>query len=147
MNIARWDPFRELESMHARLNRVFSDRPFRGADANEPSFADWAPAVDVQETEKEYVIKADLPDVKKEDVKVEYGDGVLTVEGERKLEKEDTGTKYHKIERAYGKFVRRFALPTEVDGTKVGAEFKDGVLNVHLPKSPNGKRAIAVKVA
>jgi HSP20 family protein len=72
---------------------------------------------------------------------------VLTVEGERKFEKEEKGTKYHKIERGYGKFVRRFSLPSEVDGTKVAAEFNDGVLNVHLPKSPNGKRAIAVKVA
>jgi HSP20 family protein len=147
MNLVRWDPFRELEWMHARLNRMFSERPFRGADETELSFADWAPAADVQETEKEYVIKADLPDVKKDDVKVEYDDGVLTVEGERKLEREDKGTKYHKIERGYGKFVRRFALPTEVDTTKVTAEFKDGVLNVHLPKSPNDKRAIAVRVA
>ena len=147
MNIVRWDPFRELESIQARLNRMFSDRPFRGPDESELSFAEWAPAVDVQESEKEYVIKADLPEVKKEDVKVEYEDGVLTVEGERKLEKEDKGTKYHKIERDFGKFVRRFALPTEVDGTKVSAEFKEGVLNVHLPKAPNGKQAIMVKVA
>ena len=146
MNIVRWDPFRELESIQARLNRVFSDRSIRTTEENELSFAAWAPAVDVQETEKEYVIKADLPEVKKDDVKVEYEDGVLTVEGERKLEKEEKGTKYHKIERSFGKFVRRFAIPTEVDGTKVAAEFKEGVLNVHLPKSPNGKRAIAVKV-
>ena len=76
MNLVRWDPFRELEWMHARLNRMFSERPFRGADETELSFADWAPAADVQETEKEYVIKADLPDVKKDDVKVEYDDGV-----------------------------------------------------------------------
>ena len=147
MNIVRWDPFRDLESMPARLNRMFGDRPFRGTFDNELSFAEWAPAVDVQETEKEYIIKADLPEVRKEDVKVEYEDGVLTVEGERKLEKEDKGRTYHKIERGYGKFVRRFALPTEVDGMKVAAEFKEGVLNVHLPKSANGKRAIAVKVA
>ena len=145
MNIVRWDPFRELESIQTRLNRVFGDRPFRSDE--ELSFAGWAPAVDVQETDKEYVIKADLPEVKKEDVKVEFEDGVLTLEGERKLEKEEKGKTFHKIERGYGKFVRRFGLPTEVDGTKVSAEFKEGVLNVHLPKSPNGKRAIAVKVA
>jgi HSP20 family protein len=149
MNIVRWDPFRELEGIQARLNRVFSgDRPFRGFDNDELSFADWAPAVDIQETDTEYVVKADLPEVKKEDVKVEFEDGVLTVQGERKMDKEEKDKKFHKIERGYGKFVRRFALPTEVDGTKVSAEFKEGVLNVHLPKTVDGKgRAIAVKVA
>ena len=95
-----------------------------------------------------YVIKADLPEVKKDDVKVEFEDGVLTVEGERKQEREEKGKKFHKIEREYGKFVRRFALPTEVDAATLSAEFKDGVLNVHLPKSSNGKpKAISVKVA
>src|SRR5262245_50806732 len=107
MNIVRWDPLRELEGIQTRLNRAFADRGFRGAYDDNPAFAEWAPAVDIQETEKEYLIKADLPEVKKEDVKVEFEDGVLTVEGERKLEKEEKG-KYHKIEREYGKFVRRF---------------------------------------
>jgi HSP20 family protein len=148
MNIVKWDPFRELEGIQARLNRVFADRPFRDFDGDETSFAEWAPAVDIHETDKEYVVKADLPDVKKEDVKVEFEDGVLTVEGERKMEKEEKNKKFHKIERGYGKFVRRFALPTEVDGSKVAAEFKEGVLNVHLPKSANTRpKAIEVKVA
>ena len=148
MNIVRWDPFRELEGIQTRLNRMFGERASRSVDGDDLSFAEWSPAVDIQETDKEYVVKADLPDVKKEDVKVEFDDGVLTVEGERKQEKEEKGKRYHKIERAYGKFVRRFALPTEVDPARVAAEFKDGVLNVHLPKSPNGKpRTIAVKVA
>lgn len=146
MNIVRWDPFRELDGFQARLNRMFGDRAF--ADAGNLAFADWAPAVDIQETEKEYVVKADLPEVKKEDVKVEFDEGVLTIEGERKQEMEEKGKKFHKVERAYGKFVRRFALPTEVDPAKVSAEFKDGVLNVHLPKSTDSKpKAISVKVA
>ena len=86
--------------------------------------------------------------MKREDVKVEFEDGVLTVEGERKQEKEEKGKKFHKIERAYGKFVRRFALPTEVDAAKLSAEFKEGVLNVHLPKSPNVKpKTVTVNVA
>ena len=147
MNIVRWDPFREFEGVQARLDRMFGERPLRGMDGD-VSFAEWAPAVDIQETETEYVIKADLPEVKKEDVKVEFADGVLTVEGERKQEKEEKGKKFHKIEREYGKFVRRFALPTEIDASKLAAEFKEGVLNVHLPKSPSGKpKAISVKVA
>jgi HSP20 family protein len=148
MNIVRWDPFRELEGIQARLNRMSAGRPLASFENGDFAFADWAPAVDIQETDKEYLVKADLPDVKREDVKVEFEDGVLTVEGERRMEKEEKGKKFHKIERGYGKFVRRFALPTEVDGSKATADFKDGVLNVHVPKSPNGKgRAITVKVA
>jgi len=147
MNIVRWDPFRELEGIQGRLIRLVGERPYLGLEGEEPAFASWTPSVDVQETEKEYVIKADLPEVKNEDVNVEFDNGVLTVEGERKLEKEEKGKTFHRIERGYGKFVRRFALPTEIDGTRIAAEFKEGVLNVHLPKSPNGKRAIAVKVA
>jgi HSP20 family protein len=148
MNIVKWDPFLELEGIQDRLNRMFSFRSYLGVDRDELAFAEWAPAVDIQETDNEYVVKADLPEVKKEDVKVEFEDGILTVEGERKQEQEEKGNKFHRVERAYGKFVRRFALPTDVDATKVSAEFKEGVLNVHLPKSPNGKpKAISVKVA
>lgn len=144
MNMAKFDPFRELEGMQARLNRLF---PFRGVEGDDFSFGEWAPAVDIEETPKEYLIKADLPEVKKEDVKVEFEDGVLTVEGERKLEKEEKGRTFHKVEREFGKFVRRFALPTEVDADHLSAEFKDGVLNVHLPKTPNVKKATTVTVA
>ena len=148
MNIVRWDPFRELEGMQARLDRMFGGRQPRGFEGEDIAFGEWAPAADVQETDTEYVIKADLPEVKKEDVKVEFEDGVLTVEGERKQEKEEKGKTFHKIERGYGKFVRRFALPTEVEAARVSAEFKEGVLNVHLPKSANGKpKATVVKVA
>jgi HSP20 family protein len=149
MNIVRWDPFGELEEMSTRLNRFFNQpRPRRTVDDGGAFFADWAPAVDVQETEKEYLVKADLPDVRKEDVKVGIEDGVLTLEGERKQEKEEKGKKFHRVERVYGKFVRRLALPMEVDAQKVAAEFKDGVLNVRLPKAESAKpRAIDVKVA
>ena len=105
-------------------------------------------AIDVQETDAEYLVKADLPEVARNDVKVAIDDGVLTVEGERKQEKEEKGKKFHRVERTYGKFVRRMAVPADVDPIKVAAEFKDGVLNVHLPKSPTAKpRAIDVKIA
>jgi HSP20 family protein len=148
MNLVRWDPFRELENMSTQLSRLVGATPARRAGENDGAFfADWAPAMDVQETDKEYLIKADLPDVKKEDVKVGIDDGILSVEGERKQEKEEKGKKFHRIERAYGKFVRRMAVPTDVDTTKVAAEFKDGVLNVHLPKTPEAKpRMVDVKV-
>jgi HSP20 family protein len=109
--------------------------------------ADWVPAVDVSETDGEYQIKAEIPDVKKEDVKVTLEDGVLTIQGQRKQEKEDKGTKYHRVERAYGSFVRSFTLPDLVDEQKVKAEFKDGVLNLQLPKSEKAKpKAIEVTV-
>jgi len=110
--------------------------------------ADWAPSVDISETEGEYQIKAEIPDVKKEDVKVTLEDGVLTIQGERKHEKEEKGKRFHRIERSYGNFVRTFSLPDVIDEEKVKADFKDGVLNLHLPKSEKAKpKAIEVKVA
>ena len=148
MNIVKWTPFRELEDMQTRLNRFFGDAPMRTFEADAPFFADWAPPVDVEETDKEYLIKAELPEFKKEDVKVEVVESVLTIEGERKQEKEEKGKKFYKIERSYGKFVRQFALPPEVEATKIEAEVKDGILSVHLPKTAVAKpKAIEVKVA
>ena len=149
MTLIRWDPFRELENVNARLNRMFGDLSARRADYDDAAlFTDWAPAVDIEETEKEYVLKADLPDVKKEAVKVAIENGILTMEGERKQETEEKGKKFHRVERSYGKFVRRFALPSEIDAGNVRAEFKDGVLTVRVPKAAITKpKAIEVKVA
>jgi len=148
MNIVKFNPFRELEDIQTRLNRFFTDTPLRKMEGNGLFFSDWAPPVDIQETEKEYLIKAELPEMKKEDVKVEVLDGVLTIEGERAQEKEEKGKKFHKVERSYGKFVRQFALPAEVEAAKVEAEYKDGVLNVHLPKTAVAKpTTVTVKVA
>ncbi len=147
MNIVKWTPYRELEDMQTRLNRFFGDAPTRSFEDEGLFFADWTPVVDIEETDKEYLIKAELPDVPKEYVKVEMLDGVLTIEGERKREKEEKGKKFHKVERSYGKFVRQFALPVEVEAAKIQAEFKDGMLNVHLPKTATAKpKAIEVKV-
>ena len=149
MRMTRWDPLRELDEMSARMNRLFGALPARRADeSNLETFADWAPAIDVQETDGEYLIKADLPDVKREDVKVAIEDGILAVEGERKQEKEEKGKKFHRIERSYGKFVRRLAVPTDVAQEKVAADFKDGVLSVHLPKTAIAKpKTVEVTVA
>src|ERR1043166_7346888 len=148
MNIVKWTPFRELEDMQTRSNRFFGDAPMRALEGDGLFFADWAPVVDIEETDREYLIKAELPDVAKENVKVQMIDSVLTIEGERKREKEEKGKKFHKVERSYGKFVRQFALPAEVEAAKIQAEFKDGLLNVHLPKTTAAKpKAIEVKVA
>jgi HSP20 family protein len=147
--LTRWDPFRELEEVSTRLNRLFGQPSARQlAESEGLALADWTPAVDIQETNGEYVVKADLPEVKKEDVKVEIQDGMLCVSGERKQEKEEKGKRYHRIERAYGRFERRLTLPTEIDQKKVAAEFKDGVLQVHLPKSPGARpQGVEIKVS
>jgi HSP20 family protein len=145
----RWDPFRELEEMSTRLNRLFREPGARElADNGGLALADWTPAMDVQETDAEYLVKTDLPDVKKGDVTVSVQDGQLCVSGERKHEKEEKGKRFHRLERAYGRFERRLGLPTDVDPTKIAAEFKDGVLQVHLPKSATARpQTIDVKVS
>jgi HSP20 family protein len=145
--LMRWVPFRELEEVSDRLNRMFP-RPATRTNGKETMIvADWTPTVDISETDGEYQIKAEIPDVKKEDVKVTLEDGVLTIQGERKQEKEEKGKKYHRVERSYGSFVRSFSLPDVIDEEKVKAEFKDGVLSLHLPKSEKAKpKAIEVKV-
>ena len=98
--------------------------------------------------DKEYLIKADLPEVKKEDVKLTVQDDVMSIFGERKYEKEEKGKKSHRVERAYGSFMRSFTLPEDADGSKVNAEYKDGVLKVHLPKSEKTKpKSIEVMVS
>lgn len=138
MSLIKWDPFRDLETI--RLHRF--------VDTVDPlAFTDWNPAVDIEETDKEYIVKADLPEVKKENVKVNFENGLLTLEGERTMETEEKKNRFHKVERSYGKFVRRFAMPTEVDAEHVVATFKDGVLTVRLPKTVVTRKAIEVKVA
>jgi HSP20 family protein len=147
MTLVRWDPFRELESVSDRLNRVFA-RPTLSTSAREAlTVADWMPTVDISETDSEYLIKAELPEVKKEEVKVTVENGVLTLQGERRQEKEEKGKKFHRVERSYGSFVRSFTLPESVDDSAVKAEYKDGMLNLHLPKTEKVKpKSIDVKV-
>jgi len=148
MTLVRWDPFRELEDMSLRLNRMFNHPVQSQTNGKETIVvADWAPSVDVSETDAAYQIKAEIPDVKKEDMKVTLEDGVLTIQGERKQEREETGRKYHRVERSYGSFARSFTLPELVDEGKVKADFKDGILTLQLPKSEKAKpKSIEVKV-
>ena len=148
MNALGWNHARELEEVSDRLNRVLTGGA-RGRNENEAmTMADWIPLVDISETTAEYVIKAEIPEVKKEDVKVTLEHGVLTVQGIRRQEAEEKGKKYHRVERSYGSFVRSFSLPEVVDDAQVQAVFKDGILMLHLPKSEKAKpKAIEVKVA
>jgi HSP20 family protein len=145
--LAKWNPFRELEDIQNRLVSLFGRTPMRGLGEEAMTVSEWTPLVDIAEDDKEYLVKAELPEVKKEDVKVTVENGVLTIIGERKFEKEEKGKKYHRVERAYGSFMRSFTLPEGAAGEKITAEFKDGVLQVHLAKSAEAKpKSIDVKV-
>lgn len=131
------NPFRDFER---RLNRLFGENfGFMPEGEENFSLATWAPACDIFETENEIVVKAELPEVKREDVKVSIEDNVLTVRGERKFEGETKRENYHRVERSYGEFMRSFTLPNYVDAGKVTADFKDGMLNVTLPKRAESK--------
>ncbi len=149
MNSGGWNPARELEDMSDRLNRIFARAPQGQRTENEAmTVAEWAPAVDIMETSGEYLIAVEIPGVKKEDVKVTLEQGVLTIQGMRRKGEEAQGTKFHRVERSYGSFARKFSLPDLVDDGNVQAVFKDGILTLHLPKSQKAKpKAIEVKVA
>ena len=139
--LAHWNQYRELEALHQSLGSLFSRSPVPRPEVQEEPMrvADWAPVVDISEDNQEYLIKAELPEVKKEDVKITMADGMLTITGDRKLEKEENGKKYHRVERAYGSFARTFSLPDDASPGKVTADFKDGVLKVHLAKDEKAR--------
>jgi HSP20 family protein len=127
---------------------MFATREATGSGGKEAlTVSQWSPLVDITEDDKEYLIKVELPDMKKEDVRLTVENDVLAISGERKFEKEEKDRKYHRIERAYGSFERSFSLPEDADGSKVTADFKDGMLQVRLPKSVKAKpKAIEIKV-
>jgi HSP20 family protein len=146
--VSRWSPFKEMEELQGRLGS-WMNLPGRTTTSKEAlAVADWSPLVDITEDEKEFLLKAELPGVKREEVKVTVEDGVLTLTGERRFEQEEKEMRYHRIERAYGSFMRSFTLPEGTPADKVAAEFKDGVLLVHLPKALTPKASpMEVKVA
>lgn len=149
MNLVKWDPFKELDDVSTRLNRLFgrSTLPIE-ADREMLSVADWMPSVDISETDNAYLVKAEIPGVNKDDVKVTIEDGMLTIQGERKQEQEDKGKKYHRIERSYGCFMRSFRVPDDADDSAAKAEFKDGMLNITLNKTQKSRsNAINVSIS
>jgi HSP20 family protein len=135
MTLVNWSPFREFDDLFTRYNRLSGGRQLPGETKREAAVADWRPAADISETGKEYLIKAELPAVKKEDVDVTVHDGVITIKGERRIEKSDADEKQHRVESFYGSFSRSFSLPADVDESGISAESKDGVLQVRLPKT------------
>jgi HSP20 family protein len=149
MTPTKWNPLQELEAMLDAYGRPAARRPQREIGHEIMTTADWAPVVDIKEVDSEYIIKAELPEVNKEDVKVSLNDGVLVIQGERTMEKEEGEEKgkYHRIERAYGSFARSFSLPDDVEAGKIRAEHKEGMLCVHLPKHAEPpEKSIEVKV-
>ena len=148
--LSKWDPFkdwnpvRELDEFQNRLSTFFGGPAWRSKEGN---FGSWAPAVDIIEDDKEFLVKADLPEVKREDLHINVENGMLTIHGERKFEREDKKKRYHRTERSFGSFTRSFSLPDGSDSTKIRAEFKDGLLQVHIPKSETARpKQIEVKV-
>ncbi len=145
MAIARFDPFRDLAVLQNRMNRLFGEAYGSG---EEGVLSTWVPPVDIYENDKkELVLKAELPDVRKDDVSVTVENNTLTLSGERRFDSEVKRDQYHRIERAYGGFSRSFSLPATVDSGRIAAEFKDGVLTVRLPYREEAKpRAINIAV-
>jgi len=148
--LTRYHQLKELEALRQGLGSLFNRAPAHWPEGQEEpmAVAEWTPLVDISEDDQEYRIKVELPEVKKEDVKVTAEEGTLTIMGERKFEKEEKGRKYHRVERAYGSFGRSFSLPDDSSPAQVSAEFKDGLLTVHLAKTEKTKpQQIEVKVA
>jgi len=131
MAVIRWDPFSNVDSLFNRL----ANWPRLALEGSSGNKLDWAPSADISETDKEYLIRAELPAVKKEDVQVTFDQGMITVKGERKQQKADKNEKFHRVESFYGSFERSFSLPDNVNADAIRCESKDGVLTVHIPKS------------
>ncbi len=151
MTLIRWEPFRELDDFFTRLDpclgRLSAGRPATVEPPQQAEAVAWAPAANISETGAEYLIKAELPEVSKEDVKVTVDDGVITISGERRNELEHKDEKLHRIESFYGSFSRSFRLPDDVDVSGIQAESKNGILKVRVPKQPAARpRTVEVQV-
>ncbi len=148
MAIVRWDPFRDLAEVQERVNRVLGE--FYGGRGQDDVMrrGTWIPPVDIYEgPNQEMVIKAELPDIRREDIDIRVEDNTLTISGEKKLDEEVKQEQFHRVERAYGTFTRSFSLPATIDTEKVNADYKNGVLTVKLPMREEAKpKQIQVKV-
>jgi len=145
MTVIRWEPFGGMDDMFNRFPSLF-EKWARLSGTGEKGVG-WAPSVDISETDQEYLIRASLPAVKKEDVNVTVEDGMLTVSGERRQQQQQKDEKFHKIENFYGSFARTFSLPEGTDPSAIRAESKDGVLTIHVPKArAETKKPTTVKV-
>ena len=139
------DPFRELFDLQRGINQLFGES--FGSPSENVALKAWAPAVDVYEDENAFLIKAELPEVNRDEVKVSLNENTLSISGERRVENEEKRENYHRVERSYGQFYRSFTLPPNVNAEAINAQFKDGVLRITLPKRDETKpKQIEVKV-
>jgi HSP20 family protein len=146
MNLVKWNPWREMPAVPGRLNRFFDDPFFRLSHlADDSQMGMWNPAVDLYEKDDHFMIKAELPGVDKNDIKIDLKDRRLTLSGERTYDNEVKEENYYRRERTYGKFQRAFTLPADVDSEKIKANYKDGVLQIEVPK-PEEKKAKQVTI-
>ena len=147
MDLVRWEPFDGLTKMQARINALFDDVFDRANGHLQPYSGGWSPAVDILESRDSYLIRAELPGMKKEDISVEFKEGALTLSGEKKFEEPADGVRYHRSERTSGKFARSFYLPQTIKQDGISATFRDGILEVHVPKADEAKpKQIAISV-
>ncbi len=146
MAVVKWDPFRDLLSIQDRMNRLFEQTLSRSRAEEGITASTWAPAVDIYETPETIVLKAELPGLRREDIEIEVRENTLTLRGERRFAKDVQEENYLRIERAYGAFQRSFTLPTTISQEKIRAVFRDGVLELTLPKAEEAKpRKIAIE--
>ena len=140
MDLIQWNPLREMVSLRERMNRLFDDSWFRtDGYGDDVAMGMWSPAVDMFEKDDHLVIKAELPGMEKKDINLDLKDGVLTLRGERKHENEIKDENFYRREMSYGKFVRTFSLPSDVDPDKINAEFQNGLLTIEVPKPEQHK--------
>ncbi len=145
MQLTRWDPFREMEEMFGQRGRGWLSKKRSGTTPFDDE--SWMPSVDISETDKSFLIKVEVPGIKRDDVKISIEDNTLTIRGERKEEKKEEGRKYHRMECSYGSFERQFMLPPNINQEKIDASFKDGVLALDLPKKEVEKpKQVEVKI-
>jgi HSP20 family protein len=147
MDLVRWEPFEGLNRIQSRINELFDETFGRGRPAQASPAGGWFPPVDILESRDSYLIRAELPGMKREDFNLEVHDGSLTLSGERKFEEPANGVEYHRVERLSGKFSRSFYLPQTVKSDGIKATYRDGILEIHVPKAEEAKpKQIAISV-
>ena len=139
MNIIKYDPFRELRSLQDEMNRLFTGALPRSFNQEEMTNGAWSPNVDIYEGKDSLILEAELPGMHRDDFEITIENNIITLKGERRFEKKTEGDNYHRVERSYGSFTRSFTLPQTVTAEGATAEFKNGVLNVQLPKRAETK--------
>jgi len=148
MPVMRWDPFRDLSAIHERMNRLF-EAALSGSDFGEAGMGvgSWRPVADVVETDEVFLVSCEIPGLVRNEIEIKLSENVLTVRGERRVDKDSEAQQFHRIERAYGPFERSFTVPASIDGDAISANYRDGVLSVVLPKRPEATpRRITVRL-